>query len=136
MSFFEELRSTKVSDTAFYLIFILAQIAPGTSYAMYFFLEIFKELDTWKALFMIVAFSSPLMILAVFFTFLGNMQAFLDEERLKPLSFLSFFAALASSYLTLMVGSTLHWGFELTASVAAMGTMLLSLLLGFCSRFE
>lgn len=136
MSFFEDLKNTKVSDVAFYLIFVMAQIAPGTSYAMYFFLDIFKELDGWKAVFMIIAFSSPMTFLAILFTYLGNMQGFSYEERLKPMAFYSCIVAVSSSYLALMVSSTLNWGFELTAGVAAMGIMVLSFIAGFCSRFD
>ncbi len=134
MSLINDLKNTKVSDAAFYLIFILAILAPGTSYAMYFFLDIFKELDTWKVIFMIIAISSPLIVVAILFAFICNGQAFFSEELLKPLIFFCCFAVLSSSYLSLVLESIFHWGFDLTASVAVLGTIILSVLAGLSSR--
>lgn len=130
MSFFEELRNTKISDAAFYLIFILAEMAPGTSFAMYFFLDIFKSLDTWKALFMIIAISSPLTVVAILFAFIGNVKAPVDEKGLKTLTFFSCIASLTSSYLALLLGYMAHWEFDLTAMIALLGAMFSSYLFG------
>lgn len=135
MSIINDLKNTKVSDTAFYLMFVLAILAPGTSYAMYFFLEIFKELDTWKVIFMIIAISSPLILVAILFAFICDGEAFFSEERLKPLVFFCCFAVLSSSYVALVLDSIFHWGFDLTASVAVLGTIILSSVTGLSSRY-
>ncbi|WP_263259339.1 hypothetical protein [Pseudomonas oryzihabitans] len=136
MSFFEDLKNTKVTDTAFYLVFVLALIAPGTAYSLYFHLEVFKDLDSWKAVFMVISISAPLLLMAMLSALAGNMNFFLVEEEFKALGFVSCMAELFAAYLALGLAAIKHWDFLFTTVVAFPLAIVMGVIMGISSRFN
>lgn len=134
MGVFEDLKNTKISDTVFYLMFILALVAPGTAYALCFHFDIFKELDSWKAFLMVISISAPLIVSAALFTSFGNIGYFAEEDGLKTLVFLSSSSALLSGYGSLCIGSVGGWDFTYTALWAIAGASVSGLIFGLSSR--
>lgn len=134
MSFFEDLKNTKVTDTAFYLMFILALIAPGTAYSMIFYLEVFKELDSWKALLMVISISAPLFVITTATTYITNHKYFEGEDGLKILGFYSCLNVLSSPYVVLVIAIDQNWSFFLTSAAAFLTCMVGGAVLGGASR--
>ncbi|MDQ7915526.1 hypothetical protein RCF34_20660 [Pseudomonas sp. 102515] len=134
MSFFEDLKNTKVTDAAFYLMFILALIAPGTAYAMVFHLEVFKELDSWKAILMVVAIGAPLFVITTATTYITNHRYFEGEDGLKILGFYSCLNVLSSPYVVLVLAVDQKWSFLLTSAVAFLACMVGGAVIGGASR--
>lgn len=136
MSIIEDLRNTEITDTAFYLFFVLALTAPGTAYALYFYLDVFKELDSWKAFFMIVAISAPPLVIATLSMLMANLDYFVSRREFKLLGFVSSLVAIMADYLTLAYAVLKHWDFMFTSLVAVSAALALGILAGVCSRFE
>lgn len=136
MSIFDDLKSTKVTDTAFYLMFILALIAPGAAYAMVFHMEVFKELDSWKALFMILSISALLLVVATMVVYLSNSDEYEGDEGMKNLGFRAFLTVLTGSYGSLGISYQQGWGFIGVALAAIIGVAITSLMAGLSARFS
>jgi len=134
MSFFEALKNTKVTDSAFYIIFVMALMGPGTAYAMVFFEDIFKELDSWKSIFMIVSISAPLLVASTLTVYISNADHYEGDEGMKLLGFQSFLAMLTGSYGSLGISYMQKWDFLGSALVAFGLVFVLSALSGLSTR--
>lgn len=136
MSIIEDLRNTEITDNAFYLFFVLALTAPGTAYALYFYFDVFKELDSWKAFFMIVAISAPPLVTSTLSMLMANPGYFVSKREFKLLGFVSSLIAFMAGYLTLAYAVLKHWDFMFTSLVAVAAALALGVLAGIFSRFE
>ncbi|WP_323149391.1 hypothetical protein [Pseudomonas oryzihabitans] len=134
MGIFEDLKNTKITDTAFYLMFVLSLVAPGTAYSMVFHMEVFKELDSWKALLMVVSMGGPLFVLTTSMTYITNHNYFDDDIGLKILGFYSCLNLSATPYAVLFIAVVQHWDFLLTSMVAIAACIVVGAILGGATR--
>ncbi|WP_153015317.1 hypothetical protein [Pseudomonas sp. HUK17] len=134
MSIFEDLKNTKITDTAFYLMFVLTLLAPGTAYSMVFHMEVFTELDSWKVLLMVIAMGAPLFVVTTAVTYMTNHSYFEGEDGLRILGFYSCLNVLVTPYVVLMIAVDQGFSFFATSIAAFASCVIGGAVLGGASR--